>query len=276
MGKRNWDKKQFKTGCWENNGIFSSRIAEKVTDEFDSGLEVVKVCGKKDIIKTGQILMLYTVYNNIIGLYRNLANSEWLAYLKGYYNEEQKSYVVTELVVPKQQVTGASVEGIEPIEDETGIIGTIHSHNTMGAFFSGTDHDYIGSNDQIMIVIGKDCQTKQQIRQTLPCGALMLMEATLTVFDPDMKSTREFIASSLAKITKTIVPIIITPSSPNQGILSPEKKLLSTNGYVNIAGTLVQVDSKGNVIRKGDGLSGYELSDEDIKEALIAMGFETP
>lgn len=80
--------------------------------------------------------------------------SEGFVYL--YYNQtnEKNPY----LVIPAEQtVTGASVaygEMPDPPEGYT-VIGTMHSHGSMGASHSGTDHNDQSELDGIHITVGK-------------------------------------------------------------------------------------------------------------------------
>jgi len=61
-------------------------------------------------------------------------------YAQIFWNESTKSYFV---YVPKQIVTGASVDYKRntKLERRFKLVCEIHSHNSMGAFFSGTDNE---------------------------------------------------------------------------------------------------------------------------------------
>lgn len=119
---------------------------------------------------------------------------EWLAYLIG--KKVKDTYQLQDLLIPKQVQSTATVD-LDPTEtlDLHNVVGTIHSHHTMGAFFSTTDTNSIVPNHPVSIVVsttGWACQVKQ----TLPCGhylatsADLLMEQTastdLVAFDTEV------------------------------------------------------------------------------------------
>ena len=88
--------------------------------------------------------------------------------------------------VPKQVRGPASVHldkdtncGAQAFDgsDDLDIVGVIHSHHTMGAFFSGTDESELNPNFPLSIVIAQGTQIlgfsyKAEGRYPLPCGSL--------------------------------------------------------------------------------------------------------
>jgi PRTRC genetic system protein A len=83
-------------------------------------------------------------------IHRSL-NSE--VFVQVFYDWEKKEYFPH---VPQQTVSGASVRYTNEFEDDAGktLVFEIHSHNTMGAFFSGTD-DADEKSDRFFGVVGK-------------------------------------------------------------------------------------------------------------------------
>ena len=92
-------------------------------------------------------------------------NQEWFAYLVGKVSEENNVFVEDIVVPPHADATGGSAEASAPAYDsETGrylfhnplnTVGVIHSHNSMGAFHSGTDHEHVDQNYLISITAAK-------------------------------------------------------------------------------------------------------------------------
>lgn len=112
----------------------------------------------------------------IDALMEKFPNIEWFAYMLGETGEEN-SFIVNDLYIPKQTVTGTSVDEIDaPDFNKLPVIGALHSHHGMGNGFSGTDHKYVNGNHNISLVISKD-GVAGQVRWQTPCGALKIVDA---------------------------------------------------------------------------------------------------
>ena len=201
-------------------------------ESWSSGLTTVETCGlvhDKDSPKPA-IYMSYVVYCSILAMCKHMGTLEWLGYLTGKKGEEG-NYSVTGVLVPEQEVTGTSVDEIGEVETSN-IIGTVHSHHNMGAFFSGTDNHFIGSNHEVMVVFGGNT-TKQQIRRHLPCGAYISLEADLLIFGPNYKGAASFIEHNKDKIKekKIVYPRYYSGLGCN---------------YVNVGGRLIPVEKMGD------------------------------
>ena len=68
-----------------------------------------------------------------------------------YFNEETKKY---KFIVPKQQVNGGALDYKTTVCEDYILIGDIHSHGSMSAFHSGTDHSDEEKFDGIHITFG--------------------------------------------------------------------------------------------------------------------------
>ena len=95
---------------------------------------------------------------------------EWLAGLTG----ELDGLRITGMYFPKQTVSGARCE-MQSGEMRPGTIGMIHSHNSMGAFFSSTDWEHM--NGQIEIVINERGEYEANVLDRLECGRLARIPA---------------------------------------------------------------------------------------------------
>lgn len=142
-------------------------------DSWECKLDTVKVCGKTpDNITVKISPLVKRKINFLMGKFPNL---EWLAYLVG------SNYIVEDLFIPNQTVTAGSVNvDADTPQSEKPIIGVIHSHHTMGSFFSGTDDAYINMNHNISIVVSNKGM-KAQARIKTPCGALKTIEAKIVI-----------------------------------------------------------------------------------------------
>lgn len=141
---------------------------------WDSGLKVMTECGKapKDVV----VYLKPVVKRKIDILMNKYQSREWLAYLIG------KNNIIDDIIFPKQKASAASVSDIEfPSNLKEKIIGVIHSHHSMGTFFSGTDHEYINGNHDISIVVSKNgfgCD----VRWNTPCGGKITIKAKVKIY----------------------------------------------------------------------------------------------
>lgn len=181
---------------------------------WDAGIEILPSCSKVTVPQyhIEFELLAHQKINKLKSFYPRL---EWLAYLVGVVDHKTHRVTVEDLVIPdSQQVTTASVYNVEytwgQLPDGKVIIGVIHSHHTMGAFFSGTDDAYINQNHDVSIVVAtaKGREIKSQIRVKVPCGAYVLAEdITYSVKYPQVLDEAEFEASFKDKI-HTYTPVV--------------------------------------------------------------------
>jgi len=77
---------------------------------------------------------------------------EWAIWLTGEKVENGR-YHIDNYIIPKQKRAISTVDIEENIPDNSNIIGVIHSHHRMGAFFSGTDTTELNPLYPLSIVI---------------------------------------------------------------------------------------------------------------------------
>lgn len=102
---------------------------------------------------------------------------EWALLIKG--RKEGLETWVDSFEVPPQERTGGNVEISEVSLDD--IIGVVHSHNSMKAFFSTTDLSKLNPRFGLSIVIAQALDKigfayKAEAKYELPCGALGIVE----------------------------------------------------------------------------------------------------
>lgn len=164
--------------CWESNlHVSSNEKCPHINDNIET-----------------DIAMPYDLWQKIIGLTRELS-TEWLGYL-GASRLQNGQWKVINITVPKQKVTGAHVQPTETIHSE----GVIHSHVNMGAFFSGTDDNYLNENHEFSIVINKRAEIKAVIRHKLPCGSMTLIDAHVVIDEPEAPDVSAFINAAKENI----------------------------------------------------------------------------
>jgi len=165
---------------------------------WDSGLLVVKsceVCEQEGI----KVMLSPDVYEQIRAMCDFMDKTEWLGYLIGTKEKGSPNYKITGITIPEQEVSASTVDVKVPGE-LTGVVGTVHSHGNMGAFFSGTDSDYIGSNHDVMVVTNTKDEWKAKVRWVLPCKHLLLANAKVKVQYPITVDLDEFVLTNSSKI----------------------------------------------------------------------------
>ena len=117
---------------------------------------------------------------------------EWIALMTGKRTDDGWHTVVDGFVVPPQK-RGPATADMEPVKvDPTKVVGIVHSHNSMQAFFSGTDTGEDGVNEfPISLVVAQTPKTemektmgfawKCEAKAELGCGKLARVPAMLGV-----------------------------------------------------------------------------------------------
>jgi len=136
----------------------------------------VKIPYIKDCSKAPESIIIFIqplVKIKIDYLMKKMDNIEWLAYLIG------KDYIVEDLFIPQQEVTGVSVDNIKCNNfNNLNVIGVIHSHHDMSGNFSHTDDEWINQNHDISLVATKQ-NISGQVRWKTPCGSLKVINAVV-------------------------------------------------------------------------------------------------
>lgn len=148
--------------------------AEKNVWTADTGL--IEPCA---LAQEASIFLPRAVWLQIVAMTQN-TKTEWLGYLD--YEEAEGVITATALTIPKQKAT--SVE-VEPLEPQVGK-GVIHAHPGDGTpSFSSTDDKTLNPNNEFSIVISRGLQMTAVSKHKLPCGAISLVPAAVTVEGPE-------------------------------------------------------------------------------------------
>ena len=116
---------------------------------------------------------------------------EWMVLLLGERSADGFHVKVTDFRVPKQRRSGADVKMAEPMEGDgstvdDAVVGVLHSHHRMGAFFSGTDNTELNPFFKSSIVVAQAKTAlgfayKAEMKVILPCGSVGKVDAFLKV-----------------------------------------------------------------------------------------------
>lgn len=117
---------------------------------------------------------------------------EWQMLLTGKVCEfpnEGDVVLIDGYYIPKQRVTGATVHNEDCIDkqliEEKKIIATIHSHVSMGAFFSGTDMTECNTSPIKYHIVMNNKYEYQSVKQVkLPCGMLNFVKCEVMLYAP--------------------------------------------------------------------------------------------
>lgn len=173
----------------------------KLNKGWDIKKEVEKTteCGE---VHTPKIVLKEEVYDKIVALMKEFSSSEWMAYLIG--RKEEERFVVEDLHVPEQEVSSSYCESKEV--EPNGSIGMIHSHHSMGAFFSGTDDSSINLNNELSIVVsnkGGSLEFLCSIRLKTPCGKYIFKRTSTVEVEMEDKK-KEWVEAMKKKIKDRI------------------------------------------------------------------------
>lgn len=177
---------------------------------WDSGIKIVKNCDC--VAKQPYDIMFYPLAHAKIKKLQDMFPSlEWLAYLDGEIDHTLKKVMIKDLVIPEQIVTSVNVFNVEYDWNEgRSIVGVIHSHHNMGAFFSGTDDEYINQNHDVSIVVStrQGAEIKGQVRVKTDCDSYYINEnAKFSVFFEGVLNSELFEKEVESKISDK-VPVI--------------------------------------------------------------------
>lgn len=115
---------------------------------------------------------------------------EWQILLKG--EETKDGIYVTGYYIPKQEVTASTVTNNDDIDADFckkhSIIGTCHSHSSMGVYFSNTDDEHTNMSFlKHHIVTNNDGKFKAISRVELPCGMTKFVDAIVQMEVPNVE-----------------------------------------------------------------------------------------
>lgn len=132
------------------------------------------------------------------------------AYVQTFWDQEEKRYFNH---VPLQRVSGASVnfERDTELEAKHHLVLEMHSHNTMGAFFSSTDNADEKS-DRFFGVVGKLNQSSPEMLFSFVCGGKRVIVNKGDIFEEEPEA--QFPGDWKSRIIKNISsPIGLSHSS---------------------------------------------------------------
>lgn len=136
-------------------------------------IETVKRC---PVVKAscGVITMAPGLINQIAGAVRDKV--EWIVLMNGTRSDDGYEVNVQRFTVPPQYRNWGHAEMAE-LELAADVVGVMHSHHSMGAFFSGTDDKHLNPRfaSSIVVAISRNnlgFEYKACGKVILPCGAV--------------------------------------------------------------------------------------------------------
>ncbi len=163
----------------------------------------VKNCDVSDDLKRFVYIPL-SIHTKIMAMTAKMKSLEWLCYTVIDFRD--RAGRVIDIVVPEQEVTSGSVIVTKPLVDER-INGTIHRHPGIGTFLSSTDDEYIGGNWLATISVNDNGEYTMKTKETLACGAMILVDGTAQVELPKPRDLDKFVETSIANI-KESAPVL--------------------------------------------------------------------
>lgn len=101
----------------------------------------------------GRVIIPPSLLAELVGTLDREAGEEWLVFLHGQREEGGLIYLVDGITVPPGQKRHSSEVELPETREEADLIGVLHSHHSMGAFFSGTDKTKLNPKYDLSIVI---------------------------------------------------------------------------------------------------------------------------
>lgn len=154
----------------------------------------MKTCG---VVKASRGVLKVPVkfVQDVLGALKGQPHLEWAIVMKGSRSQDGTEVEIYEWFVPQdQERTGTNVR--LPSMYETGeYVAVLHSHHSMGAWFSGTDHEQLNGRFPVSMVVstrlegdlakvlGFSYYIEGQV--LLPCGSLGVAKFDLEVVDLD-------------------------------------------------------------------------------------------
>lgn len=192
----------FSDGAWEARkndiGTFSYQKHEfEVPYLKEPGYLLFEMALPK--IPYGMLLGIVEFYKKIMV---KLSNAE--AMVQVWWNKEEQKY---QLYVPKQKVSGASVkfDHSEELQNDDNMVWVLdtHSHNTMGAFFSGGD-DADEKSTRVFGVIGQLNREPWASKWRAGCNGQYVDLDMEILFDKDNDELVSIPDSQLDKVEKNV------------------------------------------------------------------------
>jgi len=177
------------------------------------------------------------------------------AYIQTFWDPNRQCYFNH---VPGQRVSGASVqfERDTELEARCVLVLEMHSHNTMGAFFSGVDNADEKS-DRFFGVVGKLNHHNPEMLFSFVCGGKRVGIACSDIFDDEPEVS--FPGDWKSRITKYVVATTKNSYSYEGGFLEEERSTVGRRQYDQTS-INDEIDRAINAARKEMGWEGDEAN----------------
>lgn len=177
-------------------------------------------------------------------------SQEWLGYLVGKISEKENFFVEDLVIPPHSEATGGSAEATPLSYDEEkgytfftpdNCIGVIHSHNTMGAFHSGTDQEYVDRSFPVSITVSKrggDLEYDTVSNQTTPCGKKLTAQGVIKFVQPiplfDVDSFIKEAEENIDKARRKARVVVYGSDRAYEGLIGNNGEVMSQKEYETV------------------------------------------
>lgn len=141
----------------------------------------------------GKIMLKAWIVQAIRDCLAKEAGEEWLVLLTGTRSQDGLIINCDGVLVPSNQVRSTGNVRIDEIDTSEDVVCVLHSHHSMGAFFSGTDDSKLNPRFASSIVVSTKIESidgvhlgfgyKAEGRVLLPCGQLGIIPYLVEVED---------------------------------------------------------------------------------------------
>ena len=196
----------------------------KTLDNFKQGgwrvpeRSILKDCPRTKELPTPTINIEHDVWRVIEGLCDEI-KIEWQMMLTGTLDEENNECHVTGYIIPRQTVGAASVENHEVVDAQyvvdNNIVVGIHSHGTMGVFFSPTDDQANMSSIKYHIVVNNAHQHEATARIKTMCGGETSVVPEVAIINAPEESAIDIVGidNIQEKVYTTVTPPYKNPNA---------------------------------------------------------------
>lgn len=152
-----------------------------------------------------------TPKHKIAMLMEEYPSREWIGYLTGGISEDGNTFFVEDVIIPPHESASMAEAIAKPFQRPDNCIGVIHSHNSMGAFHSGTDMSHVDKNFPISITVAKRYNATAMEMDAVstkytPCKKAIMVKCEVLYTDPEPT----FDTEAFLKGAKTNVSLGVT------------------------------------------------------------------
>ena len=142
---------EWRENNWKKQGVLIKKrhVAEDKDDEWNTEI-CETVCGEVTI--HNDISLSLSCIAKISYLMKKFPSTEWSGDLIG--TETKDGFSIVDIEIPPQEVTATTVTPNRTSVNPN-MVGVIHSHHSMGLFFSSTDTEFANANHRVSVLVAQ-------------------------------------------------------------------------------------------------------------------------